>query len=75
LFRSTYFEHVSLNGEWIPAEDVLSWSYNSIKFAVPLDTLNGPVTVTSNGYESNALVFTNPGITSTDVLLPLIVRD
>jgi photosystem II stability/assembly factor-like uncharacterized protein len=71
LFRSTSFEHVSLSAQRIPNADVLSWSNNTITFTVPLGTPPGPVTVTSNGYESNALAFT-PG--SNTLYIPMLHR-
>jgi hypothetical protein len=71
LLRSTSFEHVSLSAQRIPNADVLSWSNNTITFTVPLGTPPGPVTVTSNGYESNALAFT-PG--SNTLYIPMLHR-
>jgi hypothetical protein len=71
LFRSTNYEHIALNGAWIPNSSVVSWSNNTIVFDVPVGTLPGEVAVTSNGFESNALLF-NP--LSYKVFLPLTGR-
>ena len=60
LFRSTYYEHVSLDDVWVPNSSVKAWSNNVITFVVPLSTTAGSLTITSNGFQSNALSF-DPG--------------
>jgi photosystem II stability/assembly factor-like uncharacterized protein len=70
LFRSTDYEHVTLNGAWIPNADVKSWGYNVITFTVPLTTPSGSLSVTSNGFESNALAFTS----GFKVYLPVVIK-
>lgn len=69
LFRSTSYEHITLNSVWIANSSVESWDNNAIVFDVPIDTPPGFVTVTSNGFESNALLY-NP--LSDKIFLPLL---
>jgi hypothetical protein len=75
--RSTSYEHVALGDDSIPSDDVLSWSNNTIKFTVPISTTSGLVAVTSNGFESNSVLFDNPGSEneSYDIYLPLTIKD
>jgi hypothetical protein len=55
--RSTYFDHVRLGESWIANASVISWNNNTIVFEVPNSTPAGVVSVTSNGYESNTLLY------------------
>lgn len=71
LLRSTMFEHVALNGSFVANSSVVSWSNTSIVFTVPSSTPDGSVTVTSNGFESNAVFFTS---TSNKMYLPYLRR-
>lgn len=71
LSRSTSYEHITLSNVWIANSNVVSWDNNSIVFDVPVGTPPGMVTVTSNGFESNA-VFFNP--LSNKVFLPLLKK-
>lgn len=70
LLRSTMYEHVSLNGAYIPNSSIVSWSNHQIVFTVPVSSPGGLVTVTSNGFESNAVVL----VPRPTVYLPLIRR-
>ncbi len=67
FLRSTYYEHVTLGGSWIPYASVISWSNNTIVFDVPVSTPPGSIMVTSNGYDSNTLAYNPFG----NVFLPL----
>jgi hypothetical protein len=70
LLRSTSYEHVSLGGAWVPSADIYSWSNNQIQFYVGQNTPSSQVLVTSNGYESNPVMFiARAG--STKVYLPM----
>ena len=71
LQRSTILEHVSLDGTWVPYDQVLSWSNNAITIRVPYGTPEGQITVTSNGYESNSVTFGPPWEIN---YLPLIIK-
>jgi len=75
--RSTSYEHVALSDEWLPTNDVLTWSNNTVQFTVHISTTSGLVAVTSNGFESNSVLFDNPVIEreSYDVYLPLTIND
>lgn len=69
LWRSTAYEHVALNGSWVPNSDVKAWSNTVITFTVPSTSTGGLITVTSNGFESNALAFSVAGY---KLYLPLV---
>jgi photosystem II stability/assembly factor-like uncharacterized protein len=71
LFRSTTYEHVSLSGIWIPNGDVISWDNNRIVVQIPQDADTGYISVTANGYQSNALLFQS---SNRYVYLPLLSR-
>jgi photosystem II stability/assembly factor-like uncharacterized protein len=71
LFRSTSYEHVSLSEVWIPNGKVTSWSNNRIVVQVPQDADTGYISVTANGYRSNALLFQSG---NRFVYLPLLSR-
>lgn len=74
LYRSTSYEHVSLGGVWIPTTDVKSWNNNQIQFYVPINAVSQQVIVTSNGYESNAVMFIAKA-GNTKVYLPMLQRN
>lgn len=69
-YRSTYYEHINLGSNWVDTFDVLFWSNNVITFTT---TSFSPVTltVTSNGFESNSVMFP-PG--AAQVFLPMTIR-
>jgi photosystem II stability/assembly factor-like uncharacterized protein len=73
LSRSTYFEHVSLNGTWVPNSNVKNWANNAITFTLPLTSTGGTVVVTTNGYESNAVTL-SLGSNSSKVYLPTLIK-
>jgi hypothetical protein len=70
LFRSTGFEHVTLNDAWIPILNVLSWDNNTIVFTTPKTTPAGFLSITSNGYESNQVAY-NP---NPSVYVPYVIK-
>lgn len=74
LSRSTYFEHVSLNGTWIPNPSVKAWTNNAITFTLPITSTSGTVVVTTNGYGSNAVSLSIGGGTSSKVYLPMVLK-
>jgi len=67
--RSTYYEHIAHGSNWINTYDVQYWSNNIITFTttsfVPMT-----LTVTSNGFESNAVMFPD----GMQVYLPITIR-
>lgn len=69
-FRSTSYEHISLGGNWAENDEVLYWSNNVITFTTE-SFAPVTLTVTSNGYESNEVMFP-PG--SMQIFLPMTVR-
>ena len=71
--RSTIYEHVRLNDEWISNADVQTWSNSLIIFTVPADSPAGRITVTSNGYESNGVSFQGSSSIK-DIFLPLLMQ-
>ncbi len=68
--RSTYYEHINLGTNWVNTANVLSWSNNVITFTT---TSFAPVTmtVTSNGFSSNSIMFPSGG---SQAFLPLAIR-
>ncbi len=70
ISRSTFYEHVNLGENWVETYDVLYWSNNVITFTT---TSFAPVsmTVTSNGFTSNSVLF-SPG--GQQVFLPITIR-
>lgn len=73
--RSTSLEHVSLSGDWILSSNVTSWNNNTITFEVPTDTPPKLVTITSNGFESNSMMFYPPGMGSGNtIFLPILIK-
>lgn len=73
LLTSTDLEHISVNGERIPAGQVLSWNNTTIEFTLAGSHPGGPVTVTSNGYTSNTRTLVPPG-SNKKIYLPMLRR-
>lgn len=67
--RSTSYEHITHGSNWINTYDVIYWSNNLITFTtnsfIPMT-----LTVTSNGFESNAVTFPE----GMQVYLPITIR-
>ena len=73
--RSTYYEHANLGNTWIANANVQTWNNDEIVVTVPLETASGYVSVTSNGYESNAFWVTlSSGGTDNLIYIPIVVK-
>jgi hypothetical protein len=72
LYRSTYFEHVAVDGTWIANGNVKGWSNSGITFTLPYTSTGGMVTVTSNGFESNSVSL---DIAGSRIFLPLLIKN
>jgi hypothetical protein len=70
--RSTIWEHLALGNTWIDYVKVTSWSDSAITFETSVRTPQSYLRVTSNGYESNPLVF---NLALKDIYLPSVLKN
>jgi len=68
--RESVHFHVTLGGTLLGKDYVTSWSNNEIIITVPSSPASGYVVVTSNAFDSNAVMLESP-----HVYLPLVMRN